>query len=114
MFGTHCVRARHRLFLCVRLQYELADAGQTYGVNVAAASVDVRKIDFGIEVADQSKPLDMTLSPPPRAEVFFIRNALNPISVRAGLELTDENLRCTVKEYSKWVEKGFSMPDLRS
>ena len=56
----------------------------------------------------------MTLSPPPRAEVFLVENRLNPISVRAGLELTDDNLRCTVKEYSKWVEKALGISDLRS
>jgi hypothetical protein len=42
--------------LCVRLQYELVDAGQTYGVNVAVASVDVRNVRFDIKVDDQSKP----------------------------------------------------------
>src|ERR1700709_983559 len=57
---------------------------------------------------------DMTLSPPPRAEVFLVENRLNPISARAALELTDDNLRCTVKEYSKWVEKALGIPDLRS
>jgi hypothetical protein len=59
----------------------------------------------------------MTLSPPPRAEVYLVENRLNPISTRAALELTDDNLRSTVKEYSKWVEKalgisdGFWLPD---
>ena len=56
----------------------------------------------------------MTLSPPPRAEVFLVENRLNPISARAALELTDDNLRCTVKEYSKWVEKALGISDLRS
>jgi hypothetical protein len=37
---------------------------------------------------------DMTLSPPPRAEVYLVENRLNPISTRAALELTDDNLRC--------------------
>ncbi len=57
---------------------------------------------------------DMTLSPPPRAEVYLVENRLNPISTRAALELTDDNLRCTVKEYSKWVEKALGISDLRS
>jgi hypothetical protein len=57
---------------------------------------------------------DMTLSPPPRAEVFLVQNRLNPISTRATLELTDDNLRCTVQEYSKWVEKALGISDLRS
>jgi hypothetical protein len=39
---------------------------------------------------------------------------LNPISTRAALELTDDSLRCTVKEYSKWVEKALGISDLRS
>jgi hypothetical protein len=56
----------------------------------------------------------MTLSPPPRAEVYLVENRLNPISTRAALELTDDNLRCTVKEYSKWVEKALGISDLRS
>ena len=53
----HTLRPRpHRLFLCVRLQYELADAGQTYGVNVAVTSVDARNVKFDIKVDDQPKP----------------------------------------------------------
>ena len=43
-----------------------------------------------------------------------MENRLNPISTRAALELTDDNLRCTVKEYSKWVEKALGISDLRS
>ena len=54
----------------------------------------------------------MTLSPPPRAEVYLVENRFNPISARAALELTDDNLRCTVKEYSKWVEKALGISDL--
>ena len=56
----------------------------------------------------------MTLSPPPRAEVYLVENRFNPISARAALELTDDNLRCTVKEYSKWVEKALGISDLGS
>jgi hypothetical protein len=103
----------HRLFSCVRLQYELADAGQTYGVNVAVTSVDARNVKFDIKSTTNQSP-DMTLSPPPRAEVYLVENRLNPISTRAALELTDDNLRCTVKEYSKWVEKALGISDLRS
>jgi hypothetical protein len=57
---------------------------------------------------------DMTLSPPPRVEVYLVENRLSPISTRAALELTNEYLRCTVKEYSKWVEKawGFQISGL--
>ena len=43
-----------------------------------------------------------------------MENRLNPISARATLELTDDNLRCTVREYSKWVEKALGISDLRS
>ena len=57
---------------------------------------------------------DVTLSPPPRAEVYLLQNRLNAISTRAELELTDYNLRCTVKEYSKWVEKALGISDLKS
>src|SRR3977135_4607740 len=56
---------------------------------------------------------DMTLTPPPRAEVFLVKNRLNSISTRAELELTDYNLRCTVKEYSKWVEKALGISALK-
>ena len=56
----------------------------------------------------------MTLSPPPRAEVYLVESRLRPISTRAALELTDDNLRCTVKEYSGWVEKALGISDLRS
>src|SRR5258708_38109121 len=52
--------------------------------------------------------------PPPGAEVDLGEIRLNPISTRAALELTDDNLRCTVKEYSKWVEKALGISDLRS
>ena len=45
-----------QVFSCVRLQYELADAGQTYGVNVAVTSVDARNVKFDIKVDDQPKP----------------------------------------------------------
>src|SRR6476661_8772414 len=55
-----------------------------------------------------------TLSPPPRAEVYLVENRFNPISTRAALELTDDSLRCTVKEYSKWVEEALGISDLRS
>ena len=46
----------HLLFSCVWLLYELADAGQTYGVNVAVTSVDARNVKFDIKVDDQPKP----------------------------------------------------------
>jgi hypothetical protein len=39
--------------LCVRLRYERADAGQTYGVNVAVTGVDARNVEFDIKVDDQ-------------------------------------------------------------
>ncbi|MGA8331914.1 MAG: hypothetical protein WB777_21855 [Mycobacterium sp.] len=53
----HTLRPRpHRLFSCVRVQYELADAGQTYGVNVAVTSVDARNVKFDVKVDDQPKP----------------------------------------------------------
>ena len=35
---------------------ELADAGQTYGVNVAVTSVDARNVKFDGKVDDQPKP----------------------------------------------------------
>ena len=51
----HTLRPRpHRLFSGV--QYELTDAGQTYGVNVAVTSVDARNVKFEIKVDDQPKP----------------------------------------------------------
>ena len=56
----------------------------------------------------------MTLSPPPRAEVYLVKSRLSPLSTRAALELTDDTLRCTVMEYSKWVEKALEISDLRS
>ncbi|MFG1930749.1 hypothetical protein ACGFK1_08825 [Mycobacterium sp. NPDC048908] len=43
-----------------------------------------------------------------------MENRFNPISTRAVLELTDDNLRCAVKEYSRWVEKAMAISDLRS
>jgi hypothetical protein len=54
--SAHIASGPHRLFSCVRLQYELADAGQTYGVNVAVTSVDARNVKFDIKVDDQPKP----------------------------------------------------------
>jgi hypothetical protein len=44
----------------------------------------------------------------------LVKNRLNSISTRAELELTDHHLRCTVKEYSKWVEKALGTSDLKS
>ncbi len=43
-----------------------------------------------------------------------MKSRLHPASARATLELTDDSLRCTVKEYSKWVEKALGISDLRS
>ena len=54
--GCVLVPRPHRLFSCVRLQCALADAGQTYGVNVAVTSVDARNVKFDIKVDDQPKP----------------------------------------------------------
>lgn len=54
--STHIASESHRLFSCVRLQYELADAGQTYRVNVTVTSVDARNVKFDIKVDDQPKP----------------------------------------------------------
>jgi hypothetical protein len=34
----------------------LADAGQTYGVNVAVTGVDARNVEFDITVDDRPKP----------------------------------------------------------
>jgi hypothetical protein len=56
LVGRDWMAGPRRLFLCVRLQYELADAGQTYGVNVAVTSVDARNVRFDIKVDDQPKP----------------------------------------------------------
>ena len=50
------IASETRLFSCVRLQCELADARQTYGVNVAVTSVDARNVKFDITVDDQPKP----------------------------------------------------------
>ena len=95
------------------IQCELTDAGQTYGVNVSGTRVDASNVKFDIK-ADAQPSRDMTLDPPPRAEVFLVKNRLNAISTRAELELTDHNLRCTVKEYSTWVEKALGISDLKS
>ena len=55
----------------------------------------------------------MTLYPPPRAEVYLVKNRLHPVATRAVLELTDDSLRCAVMEYSEWVEKALGISDLR-
>ena len=54
--GCVLVPRPHRLFSCVRLQCAVADAGQTYGVNVAVTNVDARNVKFDITVDDQPKP----------------------------------------------------------
>lgn len=56
----------------------------------------------------------MTLSSPPRTEVYLVQNRFNPFSARGALELSDDRLRCTVQEYSKWVEKALRISDLNS
>lgn len=43
-----------------------------------------------------------------------MESRLRRVSARAALELTDDKLRCTVTEYSKWVEKALGISDLRS
>src|SRR6478672_9333033 len=54
---SYTLRLRpQRLFWCVRLRYELAGAGQAYGVNVAVSSVEARNVEFDIKVGDQPKP----------------------------------------------------------
>ncbi len=72
----------------------------------------LRRLGEWESVTNQSP--DMTLSPPPRAEVYLVRNRLIAFSTRASLDLTDDHLRCTVKEYSQWVEKALGISDLRS
>jgi len=52
------------------IQCELTDAGQTYGVNVSGTCVDASNVKFDITADDQSS-CDMTLAPPPRAEVSW-------------------------------------------
>ena len=54
--SAHIASETAPALLGVRLQYELADAGQTYGVNVAVTSVDARNLKFDIKVDDQPKP----------------------------------------------------------
>ena len=54
--SAHIASETHRLFSCVRLQCERADAGQTYGVNVAVTNVDARNVKFDITVDDRPKP----------------------------------------------------------
>lgn len=56
----------------------------------------------------------MTLSPPPRTEVYLVQNRVTPFSTRAALELTEDTVRCTVEEYSMWVEKALGVSDLDS
>ena len=55
VFGTHCVRDRTGSSRAFGFN-TLADAGQTYGVNVAVTSVDARNVKFDIKVDDQPKP----------------------------------------------------------
>src|ERR1700704_1128337 len=57
---------------------------------------------------------DMTLAPPPRAEVFLVKNRLNSISRRAEPELTDYQWRCTVQESPKWGGKALGISDLKA
>jgi hypothetical protein len=113
VFGTHCVRDR-------------AGSSRAFGFNTnwrmpvrPTASTLLSPVwtpatSNSTSRSTTNQSPDMTLSPPPRAEVYLVENRLNPISTRAALELTDDNLRCTVKEYSKWVEKALGISDLRS
>jgi hypothetical protein len=98
VFDTHCVRGR-------------TGSSRAFGFNTNSRTPATSN-STSRSTTNQSP--DMTLSPPPRAEVYLVENRLNPISTRAALELTDDNLRCTVKEYSKWVEKALGISDLRS
>ena len=55
VFDTHCVRGRTGSSR-VRVQYELADAGQTY-VDVAVTSVDACNVKFDIQGRRPTKAL---------------------------------------------------------
>ena len=55
----------------------------------------------------------MSASPPPRTEAYLLQNRSNSFFTLADLELTDTNLRCTLKQYSGWVEKELGLTDLK-
>jgi hypothetical protein len=101
VFDTHCVRGR-------------TGSSRAFGFNTNWRMPVRPATSNSTSRSTTNQSPDMTLSPPPRAEVYLVENRLNPISTRAALELTDDNLRCTVKEYSKWVEKALGISDLRS
>jgi hypothetical protein len=54
--SAHIVSETAPDLLAHSASYELADAGQTYGVNVAVTSVDACNVKFDIKVDDQPKP----------------------------------------------------------
>ena len=53
--SAHIASEAAPALLGVGFQYELADAGQTYGVNVAVTSVRARNVNFDVKVDDQPK-----------------------------------------------------------
>ena len=112
VFGTHCVRDRtgsSRAFgVDTNWRMPVRPNASTWLSPVWTA------MSSSISRSTTNQRPDMTLSAPPRAEVYLVENRLNPIATRAALELTDDNLRCTVKEYSKWVENALGISDLRS
>jgi hypothetical protein len=54
--STHIASGVAPALLVHSAQYELADAGQTYAVDVAVTSVDARNVKIDIKVDDQPKP----------------------------------------------------------
>jgi hypothetical protein len=55
----------------------------------------------------------MSASPPPRTEAYLLQSRANSFFTLADLELTDTNLRCTLKQSSGWVERELGLTDLK-
>ena len=104
VFGTHCVRDSRAFGFNANWRMPVRPTASTL---LSPVWTPATSNSTSRSTTNQSP--DMTLYPPPRADVYLVENRLNPISTRAALELTDDNLRCTVKEYSKWVEKALGI-----
>jgi hypothetical protein len=48
---------------------------------------------------------------PPRTKGYLLKSRSNSWWVNVDLELSETNLRCTAREYSKWVDEELGLTD---
>jgi hypothetical protein len=51
---------------------------------------------------------------PPKTKAYLLKSRGNSWWVNVDLELGDDTLRCTAREYSKWVDEELALTDYRA